>query len=147
LNDRPAKAPPPRLEDFPHRVSDLVRYADLDPQGHVNNAIFSTYFETGRVAMFRKPDLSIGFPGATFILVRVEVDFLKELRWPRTVEIGSAITRFGRSSFDVNQGIFDGDACAALGRATMVCIDTKTRRPRPLPEEIVASLSEWKPKG
>ena len=36
------RAAPPQLEDFPVRVGDLIRYADLDRQGHVNNAVFST---------------------------------------------------------------------------------------------------------
>jgi len=44
---------------------------DLDPQGHVNQAVFLTYFESGRVGMFRNQDLGIGVPGATFVLVRV----------------------------------------------------------------------------
>jgi acyl-CoA thioester hydrolase len=34
----------PRLEDFPYRLSDNVRFADLDPNGHVNNAVYATYF-------------------------------------------------------------------------------------------------------
>jgi acyl-CoA thioester hydrolase len=32
----------PRLEDFPCRISDNVRYADLDPNRHVNNAVYAT---------------------------------------------------------------------------------------------------------
>jgi acyl-CoA thioester hydrolase len=142
-----AARPLPRLEDYPHRVTDIVRYADLDPQGHVNNAVFATYFETGRVALFRLPDLSIGVPDATFVLVRSETDFLRELRWPGTVEIGSAIAAFGRSSFTVAQVVFRDGACIAAGRAIMVCIDSRTRRSRLLPEEIVAKLSLWYYRG
>ncbi|MPZ57962.1 MAG: acyl-CoA thioesterase [Rhizobiales bacterium] len=137
----------PRLDDFPHRTSDIVRYADLDPQGHVNNAVFSTYFETGRVAMFRTPDLGIGEPGKTFVLVRSEIDFLQELRWPGTVDIGTAIAAFGRSSFTVTQVVFRGDICAAAGRAIMVFIDLGTRRPEPLPEEQIARLTPYKYRG
>jgi acyl-CoA thioester hydrolase len=39
--------PTPRLEDFPYRLTDNVRFADLDPNQHVNNAAYATYFETG----------------------------------------------------------------------------------------------------
>ena len=142
-----ARAAPPRIEDLPHRVADTIRYGDLDPQGHVNQAVFSTYFESGRVAMFRTPDLGIGVPGATFVLVRMEVNFLKELRWPGTVEIGSAVAEFGRASFTVLQGIFRDGVCAASARATLVCIDTTSRRSRPLPEEAIAKLSAWRYRG
>jgi len=149
VSDTPkaARRPVPRLDDYPHRITEIVRYADLDPQGHVNNAVFATYFETGRVAMFRLPDLSIGVADATFVLVRSETDFLKELHWPGTVEIGSAVADFGRSSFTVVQVVFRDRVAIAAGRAIMVCIDQQTRRSRPVPEEIVTRLSMWKYRG
>ena len=141
------RKPTPQLADYPHRVKDIIRYADLDPQGHVNNAVFSTYFESGRVAMFRDPDLGIGVPNATFVLVRQEIDFLRELRWPGNVEIGTALAEFGRSSFTVTQTIFNGDICAAAGRATLVMMDTETRRARPLTDDAMAKLLPWKYRG
>ena len=148
MNDaKPGPRPACRLDNFPHRTTDIIRYGDLDPQGHVNNAVFATYFETGRVAMFRQPDLGNGVPGGTFVLVHTAIDFLRELRWPGTVDIGTAITEFGRSSFTVSQAIFHGGTCAATGIAKMVLIDGSTRRSRPLPADAIARLSEWKYRG
>lgn len=149
MNDQTAKPrkPAPNLADYPHQVTDIIRYADLDPQGHVNNAVFATYFETGRVAMFRDPDLGIGVANATFVLVRQEIDFLRELRWPGQVTIGTALAEFGRSSFTVTQTIFNGDISAAAGRATLVMMDTVTRRSRALTDEALAKLTPWKYRG
>jgi acyl-CoA thioester hydrolase len=145
LNDRPSprRAPPP-LATYPHRVTDIIRFGDLDPQGHVNNAVFATYFESGRVAMFRNPDFGIGVADGTFILARLEIDFLSELRWPGTVEVGTAVTAFGRSSFTLDQAIFNDGTCAATARAITVLIDRETRRSRALPQEAIARLSQWK---
>ena len=57
-------------------------------------------------------------PGVTFVMVRMEVDYLKELRWPGDVEIGTAVAEFGRTSFKAAQGIFHDGMCAgATGRA------------------------------
>jgi acyl-CoA thioester hydrolase len=141
------KRPTPRLDDYPHRATDIIRYADLDPQGHVNNAVFSSYFETGRVAMFRNRDLGIGVPDATFVLVRAEIDYIRELRWPGNVEIGTAPASFGRSSFVVLQAIFCEGECAAAARVTMVMSNKTTRRPQPLTEDVIARLSQWKYRG
>jgi acyl-CoA thioester hydrolase len=143
---RPRKAPP-QLADYPHRATDIVRFGDLDPQGHVNNAVFATWFETGRVAMFRDGDLGIGVANATYVLVRQEIDFLRELRWPGNVVIGTALAEVGRSSFTVTQGVFSGDACAAAGRATLVMLDTVARKSRPLTPEAIALLERWKYRG
>jgi acyl-CoA thioester hydrolase len=141
---RPAKRPAPQLADYPHRVTDNIRFGDLDPQGHVNQAVFLTYFETGRVAMFRNKDLGIGVPGLTFVMVRMEVDYIKELHWPGGIEIGTGVAAFGRSSFKVSQAIFRDGVCAAAGQATLVCMDIKTRKATPLPEAAIARLSPWK---
>jgi acyl-CoA thioester hydrolase len=139
--------PTPRLADYPHRVTDVIRFGDLDPQGHVNNAVFSTYFESGRVAMFRNEDLGIGVSNATFVLVRQEIDFMRELRWPGHVAIGTALVELGRSSFTVAQVIFEGDQCAAAGRATMVMLDAAARRPIPLAPDVIARLEQWRYRG
>jgi acyl-CoA thioester hydrolase len=144
---QPTARPVPRLDDYPHQTGDIIRYADLDPQGHVNNAVFATYFETGRVAMFRRPDLGVGVPGGTYVLAHTAIDFLRELRWPGNVEIGTAVAEFGRSSFLVKQAIFRDGECAATGAARLVLIDAATRRSRPLPEDAIANLSRWKYRG
>ena len=148
MNDQPApptaKKPAPKLADYPHRVTDNIRFGDLDPQGHVNQAIFLTYFESGRVAMFRNPDLSIGVPGVTFVVGRMEINYLRELHWPGTIEIGTGVAEFGRSSFKVSQAIFRDDAVAAMGKATLVCMDKTTRKAMPLPEAAIERLSKWK---
>ena len=150
MNDQPSARQPksaPQLADYPHRVSEICRFGDLDPQGHVNQAVFMTYFESGRVAMFRNKDLGIGVPGATFVLVRMEVNYMKELHWPGTIDVGTGVAEFGRSSFKVAQAIFRDGVCAAIGKATLVCMDVKTRKATPLPEEAIARLSKWKLQG
>jgi len=155
VNDQPTSNPPavkprkpaPQLADYPHRVGEICRFGDLDAQGHVNQAMFLTYFESGRVAMFRDKSLGIGVPGATFVLVRIEVDYMKELHWPGTVEVGSGIAEFGRSSFKMAQAVFRDGQCAAAALATLVCIDLQTRKARPIPEETIARLNPWKLRG
>ena len=130
-----------------HTTAHRLRFNDTDRLGHVNNAVFSTYFESGRVAMFRKEDLGIGVSNATFVLVRQEIDFMRELRWPGTVVIGTALAELGRSSFTVAQVIFDGDHCAAAGRAIMVMVDAASRRPIPLAPDVIARLEQWRYSG
>jgi len=141
------RRPAPQLNDYPHQIADTIRFGDLDPQGHVNQAVFLTYFETGRVAMFRTPDLGVGVPGLTFVMARMEVDYIKELHWPGSVTIGTGVLAFGRSSFKVSQAIFRDGVCCATGLATAVCMDKATRKSTPLPEAALARLNPWKLQG
>jgi len=145
LNDQPVAKPArvvPRLEQFPGRVGDLIRFGDLDPQGHVNNTVFATYFETGRVTLLRGPQDLLNPPGATSVLARLDINFLKELHWPGAVEIGTGTLEIGRSSYTFLQAIFCNGECAATGRATMVMIDAETRKARPLPAEVIERLEK-----
>ena len=144
--ERPRR-PVPKLADYPHRVNEIVRYGDLDPQGHVNNAVFATYFESGRVAMFRARNLGIGVQNANFALARQEIDFLRELHWQDELIVATALVAVGRTSFTLTQAIFEGDNCSATGRAVRVTLDAATRKPRPLPAEILAQLEPWKYRG
>ena len=150
MNDQPsprAAKPVPQLEHYPHRVTEVVRFGDLDPQGHVNQAVFLTYFESGRVSMFRDEDLGIGIPGLTYVLVRIEVDYVRELLWPGSIDIGTGVAEFGRSSFKVAQAIFRDGAVSAMARATLVCMDKTTRKATPLPQAAIDKLSKFKLKN
>ena len=145
MNDQAAAKPVrvlPRLGQFPGRASDIIRFGDLDPQGHVNNTMFATYFETGRVMLLRAPENLLNPPGATSVLARLDINFLREMHWPGTVEIGTGTTKIGRSSYSFLQAVFHEGECAAIATATMVMIDRTTRKARPLPDEVVARLEK-----
>ena len=45
-----------KLANYPFQLTDNVRYGDLDPNKHVNNAVYATYFETTRVTLLRSGD-------------------------------------------------------------------------------------------
>ncbi len=131
---------PPTLDDFPARAFDKLRYADTDRQGHVNNAVFATFFETGRVEMLIMSDPPFLEPGRSLVLARLEIDLVAEINWPGTVEIGSRVTRIGRSSIGLEQAVFQNGRLAARGVGVLVLTDETTRRSTPLSAAAIAHL-------
>ena len=145
-----APVPPdstPRLEDFPFRVSDNVRFADLDPNQHVNNAVYATYFETGRVGLMKDSSYGLLPPGVAWLMVRLDMSFRAELRWPGTIEMGLGVSKFGRTSVTFDQVVFSKGICVASAQSVSVLLDAKTRRPIPLTEEIIAKFQPWLRRG
>ena len=137
----------PRLEDFPYRLSDNVRFADLDPNQHVNNAVYATYFETGRVTLVKDRGFGLMPPGLGWMLVRLDIHFRAELRWPGTVELGLGVAKFGRTSVTFDQVVFSEARCVASAQSVTVLIDESTRKPTPLTEEIIANFQRWLRRG
>ena len=130
----------PQIDDFPHRALDIIRLGDLDHQNHVNNAVFATYFETGRVNFMRDVFGGLRFGDKNFVVARLEINYLRELHWPGMVDVCTGVERIGKSSVTYAQAAFHDGICAASGRTTMVFIDRNTRRGTPMTEDIVERL-------
>src|ERR1700730_4233065 len=132
---------PPSIDDFPSRAIDLIRYGDTDRQGHVNNAVFATFFETGRVT-FLSDQASLP-EGTMLVIARLAIDFRRELTWPGKVEIGSRVMDVGNGSFTLSQALFQDGNCAATAESVMVLVDVATRKSTPLTEEVLSALAKW----
>jgi acyl-CoA thioester hydrolase len=139
--------PTPLLEDFPYRLTDNVRFADLDPNQHVNNAVYATYFETGRVTLMKDRSYGLMPEGLAWIMVRLDIHFRAELRWPGTIEMGLGVAKFGRTSVTFDQVVFSAGECVASARSVTVLIDERTRKPTPLTPQILANFQPWLRRG
>jgi acyl-CoA thioester hydrolase len=125
---------------YRHWTKDILRYGDTDRQGHVNNAVFSTFLESGRVAILYNKQRPVTPRGCAFVIARLVLDFRAEILWPGEVETGSALSHIGNSSVRFGQGIFTATGCAATAETTIVLMDEQTRKSRPLPDEARAAL-------
>jgi acyl-CoA thioester hydrolase len=137
----------PRLEDFPHRISDNVRYADLDPNQHVNNAVYATYFETGRVTLMKDRGYRLTPEGFSWMMVRLDMHFRAELRWPGMIEMGLGLVKFGRTSVTFDQVVFSERRCIASAQSVSVLTDEASHKPSPLTAEIVRNFQPWLRRG
>jgi acyl-CoA thioester hydrolase len=128
-----------------HKRYDKVtlRYADTDRQGHVNNAVFATFLESGRMPILYGPDKPIAPEGASFVLARLVLDLRSEIHWPGEVLIGTSVLRLGNSSATLGQGIFFNGRCAATAETVIVLVDETTRKSRPLPESTRMELGRY----
>lgn len=132
-------APLPVLDDFPVKAMDTIRYGDTDKLGHVNNAVFSTFLETGRTSLLLHPR-TFTPPGAGFALVRLVIDYRAEMHWPGEAHVGTGVTALGRSSISMRQAIFQDGRCMATAETVVVLFDTVARRSMPLPEATRQAL-------
>jgi acyl-CoA thioester hydrolase len=137
-----ALPPPTERSSYAMWTYDKLRYGDTDRQGHVNNAVYSTFFETGRVAFLYDKNLALAAPGCEFVVARLAIDFHAELFFPGIVDIGTRVLRIGRSSFTMGQGVFMGDLCAATAEIVAVQMNIETRRSAALSPAMIRWLGD-----
>ncbi len=121
----------------PIRNVDLqLRFVDTDMLGHVNNAVFATYAELGRVQFFR----DLGIEARTFILARLAIDYRRQVLLSDACRITTEPTRVGRSSIHMRQVLYANDQVAAEIEAVIVWFDYEKQEPAAVPPEVRALL-------
>ena len=126
------------MSDFRFFQPIVVRYGDLDPQGHVNNAGFITYMEHARVSYIRRLGLWDGktFLEIGFILARVELDYQAPILMTDEVEVGVRVSRLGNKSLDMEYLIKESvtGIVFAEGKTVQVAYDYHDKKTIPLLE-------------
>lgn len=115
-----------------------VRYGDLDPQGHVNNARYLTYMEQARVAYLRHLGLWDGksFLDIGIILAEVRVTFHSPIYYGQDVQVGVRVTRLGNKSLTMDYLLWDGKTSEqfASGSSVLVAYNYRQHCTLPIPE-------------
>ena len=124
---------------FPVIVRENMRFRDIDGNGHVNNAVYATYLELTR-GRTRRIRLASRPAGTTSVVGRQLINYLRELKYPGVLDIGSAVVNISRSTWTWGNGVFKDGVCYATGEVTMIMIDKTTQRAAEIPQEFRDSL-------
>jgi len=125
-----------------------IRYGDLDPQGHVNNAKHLTYFEQTRVHYLIHLDLfskDQSFMDVGIILAEARVTYLSPVRFDTTARVGTRTTRLGNKSIHMDYALEDtrNNQILASGSAVLVTYDYGAQQTIPIPELWRKAISEF----
>ena len=127
---------------FHHPIE--VRYGDLDPQGHVNNAKHLTYFEQARIAYWIKLGLFTkdqSFMEIGVILADVHLTYLEPIYYGQNIQVGVHVSKLGNKSMTWEQNIVDADTGKELARGEVVVVAYDYRK-----EQTMSIPQEWREK-
>ena len=115
----------------------VIRYSDLDPNGHVNNGAVNTFFEDGRVHFRRANFAAVGEADvlAGYVIVDFHAKYLAAIAFPGEVEVATCVLRIGGASFTLGQAVFQNGKCAATAEVVTVCTDPATGKARKIAED------------
>ena len=116
-----------------------IRYGDLDPQDHVNNARYLTFFEQGRIHYMIH--LGMFEDGQTFmdigiILADAHLIFKEPIHFGQKVKVGVRISKLGNKSMTSEYVLVSEDGREfANGSSVLVTFDYRTRQTISIPDD------------
>jgi len=129
-----------KLTAFPFVTFDKVRYGDTDRQGHVNNAVFATYFETGRVELLYNPKQPFLEDDCSFVVAKSTIELLAEIQWPGSVDIATGIIHISNSSILIAANLYQNNLLVATSETMVFQVNTITKKSQPINNAIKEKL-------
>ena len=119
---------------------EILRFADTDAVGHVNNGAFAACFESARIKLLMEVGPKADEGAIQWVLARLCIDFRAQLFYPGEVEVGTKLVHVGGASLRAVQGLFSQGVCRGTSVATMVLIDVPSGRSTPIPDFLRARV-------
>lgn len=112
------------LDEFRFFIPMPTRWGDMDQIGHINNAMFVRYLESGRLDYYAElfGPLVDQAPNPGFILASLQIDFLQQVNHPAELVVGTRVSRLGNSSFESDGAIFIADDQTPVVISRSVCV-------------------------
>jgi len=122
------------------RTTVTPRFGDADGLGHINNVLLPAWFEQARNPLFRlfTPDLRLA--DWRLILARIEVEFVRPMRYGSDIEILTCLLKIGTASITVGHEAWQDEVLGARGTAVLVHYDFERSASVPIPPDLRARL-------
>ncbi len=106
-----------------------VRFRDCDLMGHVNNAVYLSYFEQARMHYFEQligADWDYKKDG--ILLVKNEVTYLKPVLLHDIPKITIHLIELGNKSVTLGYSLYVEEELRSTGKSKLVCFDFTTQK-------------------
>jgi len=135
---------------YKYRTNIPIRFSDMDAFGHVNNAIYLTYFEIAR-SNYWKEIVKWDWNEVGIILGRSEINYLKPIRVNDEIACYVRTTRIGNSSFDVMYVLVKiteaGEEICTTGKTVCISYNYGANKSVPIPSAQRQRMIEYDEPG
>jgi acyl-CoA thioester hydrolase len=129
----------PARYPFAHQIT--TRFADIDPNQHLNNVALAAMMEDARVRFNLVLGGVIKIGERRAMVASVGMEYLSQGHFPDPVTVHCGVERIGNSSWTVVQLLAQNGRPVAFARSALVAIADD--RPAPIAEDYRAVLAQW----
>jgi len=137
--------PDPALLDpsrYPHSVEVPTRYADCDPNNHINNVALAAIIEDARVRFHYASGFAKALPpGGQVMIVNLTIDYLAQCYYPLPITACSGVVSASGRSLRLRHLLVQNGTPAALAEAVVVYV--QDGKAAALPETVTEALAQW----
>ena len=134
------------LSEFNYKTPIAVRFADIDAFGHVNNAVYLTYFEIARSSYWNEV-VHWDWDKMGIIIGRAEINYLKPIGLNDVVFAYVRTSRIGKSSFDLDYTLVKmnngTEEICTTGSTVCISFDYLLNKSAAIPEEHRVKMQEF----
>ena len=109
-----------------------VQFRDLDPRSHANHAVYISYCEQAKAALFEEV-LESSLADAPTVVRSLDVEYERSVEWGDRVVISLQVGHLGRTSYSIEFDLAVEGTTVATARTASVVLDG-AGNPKPLPE-------------
>jgi acyl-CoA thioester hydrolase len=123
----------------------VPRFRDTDAMGHLNNAVYLTYFEIARTKYWAELTGERDYRQVPFILAHTTIDFRSPAFVYETLRVGVRVARLGNRSFECAYRVAEEttDRLVVEGRSVQAIFDYQRNVTYPMPAELKAKVRDF----
>jgi acyl-CoA thioester hydrolase len=138
------------IDNFKHKITEIVRFHEVDMLGVCNNAVYFNFFEDARIKYLQ--DLSKKYNFSEFlvkesfvIMAHNEIDYINSSYLDDELTVHTKINKVSKSSFSFEHFIYraSDNKDIAKGGGVLVHINKVTKESQPLPEEFHRAVLDF----
>ena len=134
-----------RNKEFHHVLPLQIRFNDVDKFGHVNNTVYFQFYDTTKTEYFASVCQDVDWEQVAIVVVKIEAEFLGQVKTGCKLAGRTRVTRIGRTSFELEQEVFDTDTSEVKSRcrSVMVLYDLIHQQSMPFPDAWRQAISQY----
>lgn len=135
-------------EVFKHIIPIQLRSNDLDRFGHVNNAVYFTFYDLGKTNYIENICPNVDWKKEAIVVVDIHVTFKEQILGTNNIEVQTAVTSIGSKSFELTQRVIDSrtkvEKC--ICKSVMVTYDLLAQKSKPIPTDWISAICMYEQK-
>ncbi len=124
----------------PFTFETRIRFIDTDASRRIHYTCMFRYFESAEIEFLRTLGLTYAETEVSFPRVHVECDYRSALQYDDLIQIEVRLMKLSTSSAALHFRTLKDGFVAAEGNVVIVCMDRRTQRSAPIPEEMRLKL-------